>query len=107
MVNDLKNVVSAAIDEKKEKLDQELLNARLKSEKIDISLDGYVPKNGTLHPLTLVQKELEDVFIGMGYNVAEGPEVETDLYNLPVPIHRKAILQETCRILSTSIRHIF
>ncbi len=81
MVNDLKNVVSAAIDEKKEKLDQELLNARLKSEKIDISLDGYVPKNGTLHPLTLVQKELEDVFIGMGYNVAEGPEVETDLYN--------------------------
>ncbi len=81
MVNDLKNAVSAAIDEKKEKLDQELLNARLKSEKIDISLDGYVPKNGTLHPLTLVQKELEDVFIGMGYNVAEGPEVETDLYN--------------------------
>jgi len=81
MVNDLKNVVSAAIDEKKEKLDQEQLNARLKSEKIDISLDGYVPKNGTLHPLTLVQKELEDVFIGMGYNVAEGPEVETDLYN--------------------------
>lgn len=81
MVNDLKNVVSAAIDEKKEKLDQELLNARLKSEKIDISLDGYVLKNGTLHPLTLVQKELEDVFIGMGYNVAEGPEVETDLYN--------------------------
>ncbi len=81
MVNDLKNAVSAAIDEKKEKLDQELLNARLKSEKIDISLDGYVPKNGTLHPLTLVQKELEDVFIGMGYKVAEGPEVETDLYN--------------------------
>lgn len=81
MVNDLKNAVSAAIDEKKEKLDQEQLNARLKSEKIDISLDGYVPKTGTLHPLTLVQKELEDVFIGMGYNVAEGPEVETDLYN--------------------------
>ncbi|MBQ2657320.1 MAG: phenylalanine--tRNA ligase subunit alpha [Erysipelotrichaceae bacterium] len=81
MVNDLKNAVSAAIDEKKEKLDQELLNARLKSEKIDITLDGYSAKTGTMHPLTLVQKELEDVFIGMGYNVAEGPEVETDLYN--------------------------
>lgn len=81
MVNDLKNAVSAAIDEKKEKLDQELLNARLKSEKIDITLDGYAAKTGTMHPLTLVQKELEDVFIGMGYNVAEGPEVETDLYN--------------------------
>ncbi len=81
MVNDLKNAVSTAIDEKKEKLDQELLNARLKSEKIDITLDGYAAKTGTMHPLTLVQKELEDVFIGMGYNVAEGPEVETDLYN--------------------------
>ncbi|MBO4918557.1 MAG: phenylalanine--tRNA ligase subunit alpha [Erysipelotrichaceae bacterium] len=81
MVNDLKNAVSAAIDEKKEKLDKELLNERLKAEKIDITLDGYVPKTGTMHPLTLVQKELEDVFIGMGYNVAEGPEVETDLYN--------------------------
>ena len=81
MVNDLKNAVSAAIDEKKEKLESELLDARLKAEKIDITLDGYVPKSGTMHPLTLVQKELEDVFIGMGYNVAEGPEVETDLYN--------------------------
>lgn len=81
MVNDLKNAVSAAIDQKKEILESELLNARLKSEKIDITLDAYVPKTGTMHPLTLVQKELEDVFIGMGYNVAEGPEVETDLYN--------------------------
>ena len=83
MVNDLKNAVSAAIDQKKEILESELLNARLKSEKIDITLDAYVPKTGTMHPLTLVQKELEDVFIGMGYNVAEGPEVETDLYNFP------------------------
>ena len=81
MVNDLKNAVSTAIDQKKEQLEKELLNARLKAEKIDITLDAFVPKTGTMHPLTLVQRELEDVFIGMGYNVAEGPEVETDLYN--------------------------
>ena len=55
--------------------------AKLLSEKVDITLDAYTPKQGTLHPLTLVQKEIEDVFIGMGYNVAEGPELESDLYN--------------------------
>ena len=80
-VNDLKNAITSAIDGKKEKTETSLLNTRLASEKIDITLDEYSPKMGTLHPLTLVQKELEDVFIGMGYNVAEGPELEQDLYN--------------------------
>lgn len=81
MVNDLKNSIQEAMDKKKEELESSLLNAKLMSEKLDITLDAYAPKNGTLHPLTLVQNELEDVFIGMGYNVAEGPEVESDVYN--------------------------
>ena len=81
MVNDLKNAVSAAMDAKKAELEEVLMNAKLLSEKVDITLDAYTPKQGTLHPLTLVQKEIEDVFIGMGYNVAEGPELESDLYN--------------------------
>ena len=81
LVNSLKNEVSEAIEQKKVKLEAALINERLNAEKIDISLDAYAPKLGTMHPLTLVQKELEDVFIGMGYNVAEGPEVEMDLYN--------------------------
>ena len=81
MVNDLKNSIQEAMDKKKEDLESSLLNAKLISEKLDITLDAYAPKHGTLHPLTLVQNELEDVFIGMGYNVAEGPEVESDVYN--------------------------
>ena len=81
LVNDLKNEVTNAIESRKEILESALLNEKLNAEKIDISLDAYNPKLGTLHPLTLVQRELEDVFIGMGYNVAEGPEVEMDLYN--------------------------
>ena len=81
MVNDLKSAVSSAMDAKKSELEETLLNAKLASEKVDITLDAYTPKQGTLHPLTLVQKEIEDVFIGMGYNVAEGPELESDLYN--------------------------
>ncbi len=80
-VNDLKSAVSAALESKKEALEAALLNAKMESEKVDITLDAYTPEIGSLHPLTLVQQELEDVFIGMGYNVAEGPEVELDVYN--------------------------
>lgn len=46
--------------------------------KIDISLPGSHLPLGTIHPLTMIREELEDLFIGMGYSVAEGPEVETD-----------------------------
>ena len=81
LVNDLKNSITDAIEEKKSELESSLLNAKLESEKIDITLDSYKPAYGKLHPLTLVQRELEDIFIGMGYNVAEGPELESDLYN--------------------------
>ncbi|MBQ1740826.1 MAG: phenylalanine--tRNA ligase subunit alpha, partial [Erysipelotrichaceae bacterium] len=69
------------MDEKKRELEAALMEMKLQSEKLDITLDAYKMKKGTLHPLTLVQNELEDVFIGMGYNVAEGPELESDLYN--------------------------
>lgn len=81
LVNDLKNSISEAIDQKKQELEFSSLNEKLESERIDITVDSYTNRFGTLHPLTLVQRELEDVFIGMGYNVAEGPELESDLYN--------------------------
>ena len=81
LVNDLKNEVTKAIEDKKAELEDGLLNLKLESEKIDISMDAYVLRHGGLHPLTLVQNQLEDIFIGMGYNVAEGPELESDLYN--------------------------
>lgn len=81
LVNDLKTSVISAIEEKKKELDDALLKLQLEKEKIDITLDEYTPVIGTLHPLTLVEEELQDIFIGMGYNVAEGPELEYDEYN--------------------------
>ncbi len=81
LVNDLKVSVTNAFESKKEELDNEILKAKLEKEKIDITLDEYTPATGTLHPLTLVEEELQDIFIGMGYNVAEGPELEYDEYN--------------------------
>lgn len=80
-VNEIKTAISEAIEQAKAKLEIKEMNERLEKEKIDITLDGYRPSVGNLHPLVLVQQELEDLFIGLGYTVAEGPEVELDLYN--------------------------
>lgn len=80
-VNECKQAVSKAIDEKMEILAKEAMNRKLESEKIDITLAGVPLKMGTLHPLTLITQEIEELFLGMGYTVAEGPEVEIDEYN--------------------------
>ena len=81
MVNDLKTSVSDALDKKKQELEAKALAAELEKDKIDITLDAYTPAMGNLHPLTLVTREFEDTFIGMGFEIAEGPEVELDYYN--------------------------
>ncbi|MGN1345028.1 MAG: phenylalanine--tRNA ligase subunit alpha [Traorella sp.] len=80
-VNEIKSTISDLIEQKRAHLEEKEMLARLEEEKIDITLDGYKPEIGNIHPLTLVQQELEDLFIGLGYTVAEGPEVELDLYN--------------------------
>ena len=62
-------------------LEQELLQARLEQEKVDVTLPGRQPAMGAMHPLRRVIEEIENVFIGMGFEVAEGPQVEWDKYN--------------------------
>jgi len=53
----------------------------LEREKIDVSLPGSRPRQGHLHPITLVRQRIEDVFVSMGYSVEDGPEIETGFYN--------------------------
>ncbi len=80
-VNALKKTLEAAYDEAVERVAQaEILN-KLASESIDVTLPSTKPDVGTLHPLTIVQQAIERYFIGMGYLVKEGPEVERDFYN--------------------------
>ncbi len=81
MVNECKQVVAQAIEEKMSALEENALNEKLVKEKIDVTLAGLDVKKGTYHPLSIITQEIEDLFIGMGYTVAEGPEVELDLYN--------------------------
>ncbi len=80
-VNTLKQKVESSFSEKLEELKQIQLAAQLQQDKIDITLPANSYHYGTLHPLTIVQQEIEDIFIAMGYRVVEGPEVEFDLYN--------------------------
>ena len=80
-VNQCKQTVSDAVEARMAELRKEELAKQLENEKIDITLTGDKLEVGTTHPLIMVQQQLEDLFIGMGYTVAEGPEVELDHYN--------------------------
>lgn len=80
-VNILKQAIATAIDEKVTILSQKEMNEKMEKEKIDITLPGVEISVGTIHPLMMINQEIEDLFLGMGYCVEEGPEVELDLYN--------------------------
>ena len=79
--NQFKMAIEEAVNQKLEKLKDEEVNKKLESELIDVTLPGKSYSNGALHVLTKTIEELEDIFIGMGYSIAEGPEIEEDLFN--------------------------
>ncbi len=81
MVNEVREEITAELEEKLSALKEEKAQKRLFSEKIDVSLPGKVPTAGKLHPMTLVLRELKEIFLGMGFEVRQGPEVELDRYN--------------------------
>ena len=81
MANDVRAEIEAALKIKADAKKEEELQNRLVAEKIDVTLPSNVAKAGKLHPLTQVQRTIEDIFIGMGFSIAEGPEVEYDYYN--------------------------
>lgn len=81
VVNDVRAAIEGVIAAKQEAFLQEETQNRLQAEKVDVTLPGRSLAQGGIHPLTRVVQEIEDIFIGMGYRVAEGPEVETDYYN--------------------------
>ncbi len=81
LANEVRAEIEAAIKVKTEAQKNAALERKLASEKIDVTLPSNAPKAGKLHPLTQVQRTIEDIFIGMGFSIAEGPEVEYDYYN--------------------------
>jgi phenylalanyl-tRNA synthetase alpha chain len=81
MLNDVRRALEDKWGSVKENIERTLQEARLASQTIDITLPGRVPSAGAMHPISRVIREIEDVFIGMGFFIANGPEVETDKYN--------------------------
>ncbi len=96
------------LDGAKERLEGVELQGRLEGEGIDVTLPGTPPvRLGHLHPLTRTRREIEDVFVGLGYRVLEGPEVEHDLYNFTAlnypPGHPARMLQDTFYVDPSSL----
>ena len=81
IVNEVKSALETAINAKTEVLEAESLKARLANEKVDITLPGRTQNCGHLHPVTLTLREIKKIFMRMGFDVMEGPEIESDYYN--------------------------
>jgi phenylalanyl-tRNA synthetase alpha chain len=81
LVNDTRSHIEDALELRKTDLERSLRMEQMKSEVIDVTLPAKKKKLGHLHPNTIALTELERIFVGMGYEVVEGPEIEYDLYN--------------------------
>ena len=81
LANEVRAFIEEAIAEKAAAAEKEALIAKLKEERLDVTMPGKKPAIGKRHPLATVQKEMEDIFIGMGFGIVDGPEVEYDYYN--------------------------
>ena len=80
LANEVRADIEAAIEERRQEMQERLLELKLKKEKIDVTLPAE-GEMGHIHPLTMTQRELEDIFIGLGFSIVEGPEVELGYYN--------------------------
>ncbi|MFI3226689.1 MAG: phenylalanine--tRNA ligase subunit alpha [Clostridia bacterium] len=81
LANVVRSEIEGIIETQKEAAKKAEIEKKLLEEKIDVTMPGIPAKNGVQHPLNKVLDEIKDIFIGMGFEIAEGPEVELDYYN--------------------------
>ncbi|MDH5484770.1 MAG: phenylalanine--tRNA ligase subunit alpha [Gammaproteobacteria bacterium] len=92
-INDAKRALQDALDSRKTTLEEAVLNARLQQESVDVTLPGRSRQAGGLHPVTRTMQRIEALFAGLGFGIAEGPEIEDDYHNfeaLNIPSHHPA-----------------
>jgi len=80
-LNGLKNDVASIIAERRSTLETEALDARLRDERVDVTLPVREHPQGRVHPISQVMDEISEIFANLGFDVAEGPDLETDFYN--------------------------
>jgi len=99
LANELRRRLESEVENKAQKLKEEELTRKIEQERIDVTAPGKRIEHGHLHPLTLVRNEIEDIFRLMGFDIIEGPEVESEWYNfdaLNVPAdHPARDMQDT------------
>ena len=81
LANDVRERLTAEIEAQKAKLEQVKLEARLKAEAVDVTIPGREKKLGHRHPMYIALEEIKDIFVGMGFTILDGPEVELAYYN--------------------------
>ena len=99
VLNAVKQELESAVEQKANRFGADALSARLNAEWVDLTLPAPGPRRGCLHPVTIIQSEIEDLFVSMGFTVLDGPEVETeynnfDALNIP-PDHPARDMQDT------------
>jgi phenylalanyl-tRNA synthetase alpha chain len=98
-LNKLRDRIESALKEKSERVASEEAARKEARETHDVTLPGRMPRLGHLHPITIVRRELEEIFLEMGYSLDPGPEVETDWYNFEAlnftPDHPARDMQDT------------
>jgi phenylalanyl-tRNA synthetase alpha chain len=98
-LNAAKQKIEAAHESKQRQFEADELNKRLDAEWVDLTLPAPPPRRGHLHPITRIQRELEDLFVSLGFTVLDGPEVETEYHNFDAlnipPDHPARDMQDT------------
>jgi phenylalanyl-tRNA synthetase alpha chain len=98
-LNAAKQALESALEARKTAFDNVALNQRLRTEWVDLTLPAPGPRPGSLHPVTQIQNEIEDLFTSLGFAVLDGPEVETEYHNFDAlnipPEHPARDMQDT------------
>ena len=81
LVNQVRAYIEQSIAEKAEELKAAALRLKLEQEAVDVTMPGKARRTGSLHPIHQISDEMKDLFIGMGYEITDGPEIEFDYYN--------------------------
>ena len=104
LAHEVRSSIENALNQAKEKAEKIELERKLEAETLDVTLPGKTHAIGKLHPISAVQKEMEDIFIGLGFEIVDGPEVEYDYYNFTAlnipPEHPARDTQDTFYINS-------
>ncbi|WP_294535038.1 phenylalanine--tRNA ligase subunit alpha [uncultured Pseudoflavonifractor sp.] len=81
LANEVREALTEALVQRQKAIEEAALNQRLEDEKLDVTIPGKRPELGHKHPMSIALDELKEIFIGMGFQVAEGPEIELAEYN--------------------------